>query len=364
MAQKQIHILYTVLDWGLGHATRSIPIIQYLIDKNVKVTLVGEGDSLYLLRQNFPDCNYNTVQGLQVNYPSKGSLVLKMIYSIPKNLLAIYNEHQQIKKLVNNIKPDAIISDNRFGAWSNDLPCIFITHQIKIQAPKKIKFIESLIFKMNKFFIKRFSKVWIPDFEDETNLTGELSHDKNLLNKINFQFIGPVSRFIPSNVSTRKEGYELLIILSGPEPQRSIFEKLCIEQSIKLDLKTLLVRGKPQEKIKSVEKNLTIVSNLSIKELQSEIENSKAIVCRSGHSTIMDLYFLNKSALCVATPGQTEQEYLSEYLSKRNNIVSQEQSNFNLKEGLKKLSNITPFRKIDYELMQNAVDEFLNALKN
>ena len=364
MEKKQVHILYTVLDWGLGHATRSIPIIEYLLESGVKISIAGEGDSLFLLKNNFPQINFYQVHGIRVKYTSSGSMVLKMALSVPKNLKAIYDEHQQIKKLINKIKPDAVISDNRFGAWSKIIPSLFITHQINIVAPKNLRWLEPILFRINKYFLKKYTKVWIPDFADEINLTGKLSHNPKSLLEINHEFIGPISRLTSCKNIKSNESYELLIILSGPEPQRSIFEKKCTEQSFASNLKTLLVRGKPQEDINYSQNNLKVVSSINSDELKSVITNTKYIVCRSGYSTIMDLSCTRKSALCIATPGQTEQEYLAEYLVEGGFLVSQKQSSFNLKLGLEKLSECIQMPNTNHSIMKKEVDRFLDDLKN
>ena len=363
MEKKQVHILYTVLDWGLGHATRSIPIIEYLLESGVKISIAGEGDSLFLLKNNFPHLNFYLLNGIQVKYSAKGFLVLKMALSVPKNLKVIYEEQQQIKKLINKIRPDAVISDNRFGAWSNIIPSLFITHQLNIIAPKKLQWLEPILYRFNKFFLKKYTKVWIPDFANEINLSGKLSHNPKSLQQINHEFIGPISRFTNCKNIKINESYDLLIILSGPEPQRSIFEKKCIDQSLALNLRTLLVRGKPQETLNYSDHNLKVVSHLNSDELKTLIINTAFIVCRAGYSTIMDLSSIKKSALCIATPGQTEQEYLVDYLMENKFLVSQQQSLFNLKLGIAKLSECKPMPSTNHSLMKFEVDRFLNDLK-
>ncbi len=364
MEKKQVHLLYTVLDWGLGHATRSIPIIEYLLESGVQISIAGEGDSLFLLKNNFPNATFYPLNGVQIKYSATGSLALKMALTFPKNLKSIFDEHQQIKKLIAHIQPDAIISDSRYGAWSKIIPSLFITHQINIAAPKNLQWLEPILFRINKFFLKKYTKVWIPDFADEINLSGKLSHNPQSLLEINHEFIGPISRFTNCKNSRNNESYELLIILSGPEPQRGIFEKKCIEQSLALNLRTLLVRGKPKEELQYSENNLKVVSHLNSDELKSLIINTEFIVCRAGYSTIMDLSCTMKSALCIATPGQTEQEYLVEHLVEGGFLVSQKQSAFNLKLGIAKLSECRPMPSTNHSLMKQEVKRFLDDLKN
>ena len=368
MSNKKLHILYTVLDWGLGHATRSIPIIQYLLDCDVRVTFIGEGNSLFLLKQTFPQCESYQVKGIEAKYSSQDSLVLKMALSIPKNLFAIYREHYQINQIVKRINPDAIISDSRFGAWTKKIPCVFITHQLNIKAPINFRWLEPIIYKLNKFFLTKYSKVWVPDFSGVNNLSGELSHNKKSIAELNPEFIGPLSRFSKNFDSNNKEIYELLIIISGPEPQRNIFENQCIEQAKKLDKKTLIVCGRPQDEAIREFGKIKVLGNLSLEELNSLIITTKNVVCRSGYSSIMDLFVLQKNAICIPTPGQTEQEYIAEFLSNQKFIVTQKQSEFNLQESLNFLKQCESFNvagNSSYKIQINYfLVELVSHLKN
>ena len=320
-------LLVAPLDWGLGHATRCIPIIKYLLEKKYEVIIGADGRPLQLLQKEFPSCEFVKISGYNISYPKNGSMVLKMAAQIPKIFSGIKREHDLLKKLIKEKKIDAVISDNRFGLWSKEVPCVFITHQLMIKSPFGEKFIHQL----NKKYISKYNECWVPDIPPptksspkgrglESGLSGDLSH-KFPLPK-NAKYIGILSRFF-TNAQNDKAKRRLLVILSGPEPQRTIFEKKILEQlniplnpPSKGELTALIVQGITEKnERKKISENVSIVSHLTTEELQKEILSSKIILGRPGYSTVMDLAVMNKKAIFVPTPGQTEQEYLAKYFS-------------------------------------------------
>ena len=123
----------------------------------------------------------------------------------------------------------------------------------------------------------------------------------------------------------------LLVLLSGPEPQRTSFEQLIIQQLNPLPLTSVLVRGTPGEGPETESKgNLHIFSHLLGEQLLQLMIRAKIVVCRSGYSTIMDLVTVGKKAILVPTPGQTEQEYLANYLLKKKIYFSMAQDQFDI----------------------------------
>src|ERR1043166_5258587 len=170
--QQPKRILVAPLDWGLGHATRCIPIIRYLLEKGQEVIVGADGRPLELLKREFPGQEFIVIPGYKVSYPKKGSMTLKMAASVPKILAGIKKEHEQLDKITTAEKIDAVISDNRFGLWTKKVPCIFITHQLMIKSP----FGEKLLHRLNKNHIKKYTECWIPDAEGADNLSGDLAH--------------------------------------------------------------------------------------------------------------------------------------------------------------------------------------------
>lgn len=348
-------ILISPLNWGLGHATRCIPVIRLLIKKNAQVIIAADGRPLELLKQEFPQLEFIHLKSVVVTYPDSGSMMWKMFFSIPKILYGIYQEHQQLKKISVEKKIDIVISDNRFGLWNKGIKSVFMTHQVMIKTP----FAEKVLRRINLFFINKYDECWIPDVADSNNLSGDLSHKYALPS--NAFFVGCLSRFNKINTSpTPAIMYDVMAIISGPEPQRSIFEKLVVEQLRQSKLKALVVCGKPETTQKTeIENNITKVSHLSSNEMQDAIQQSKIVIARSGYSTLMDLARLGKKAVFVPTPGQTEQEYLAERCMQKQIAYSQKQFEFDLQKALKEAEKYTEFEGFE---SNSLLEKRINAL--
>lgn len=360
---KQLHVLYSVLDWGLGHATRSIPVIRELLANNCKVSLAGEGNSLILLQKSFPDLPVFPLKGIHVTYPTSGSMTLAMIKQLPAINNAIKSEQQQFEQLVQALKPDLVFSDNRYGARSNAVYSIFMGHQLWIQAPPLLKWTEGVIFQLHKKMIKHFDECWVPDYEGENNLSGQLSHHPKVIESLQPIFIGPLSRLRLSEIK-EEVTTDILVIISGPEPQRSIFEAKCRKEAEETGLKTIIVQGQPHLNNDATFNNTRLVSHMNEDELASAICNSTYIVCRSGYSTIMDLAHLRKSALCIPTPAQTEQEYLAKYLSENELMVIQSQSDIDFDTAFLRLNHLKQFDRFDENVLKMNIERICHKLRN
>ncbi|MCW3083324.1 MAG: hypothetical protein JWP12_690 [Bacteroidetes bacterium] len=335
-------ILICPLDWGLGHATRCIPIIRLLIQKKAEIFIAADGRPLELLKQEFPQLTFIPFKGYEINYPRSGSMAFKMLLAVPGILKKIKREHLELQQIIDTHKIDIVISDNRYGCWNKNIKSIFITHQLMIKTP----FFEKTAHAKILNYIRNYNECWIPDTAGSENLSGDLSH-KYVLQK-NTYFIGNLSRFKKPDAVNDNFKYDVMAIVSGPEPQRSIFENSLLQQFNTTDLKTLLVSGLPEgKKNPEIRSNVTIVSHLNATEMQAAILNSKIIIARSGYSTIMDLAALGKKAVFVPTPGQTEQEYLAELLLQKNISYFQQQSAFDLKKALLISEKFTGFTALD-----------------
>ncbi|HOS48289.1 MAG TPA: glycosyltransferase family protein [Bacteroidia bacterium] len=360
---KQLHVLYSVLDWGLGHATRSIPVIRELLANDCKVSLAGEGNSLVLLQQSFPDLPSYPLKGIHVTYPTSGSMTLAMIKQLPAINHAIKSEQAQFEKLVRELKPDLVFSDNRYGARCDDVYSIFMGHQLWIQAPPLLKWTEGAIFQLHKKMIKNFDECWVPDYSGEINLSGQLSHHPKVIDSLHPVFIGPLSRLRLSEIK-QEVITDILVIVSGPEPQRSIFEEKCRKQAEKTGLKTLIVQGQPHLNNDYTFNNIRTVSHLNEDELAAAICNATYVVCRSGYSTLMDLAALKKNALCVPTPSQTEQEYLAMYLSEQELMVIQSQFDIDFDAAFIRLNHLKPFSLTSGAALKTNIERICHKLRN
>lgn len=355
---SQKRILISPLNWGLGHATRCIPIIRLLIQKNAEVIIAADGRPLELLKHEFPTLEYIHLKGPEINYPEGGSMIWKMFFSIPKIVYGISREHQNLKKIIAEKKIDIVISDNRFGFWNNKIKSIFMTHQLMIKTP----FAEKLVHKINLYFIEKYDECWVPDVEGSVNLSGDLTHQYPL--PPNVFFIGPLSRFDRTGSAVSPDSvYDVMAIISGPEPQRSIFEKLVIEQVQQSQLKGLIVCGKTEgQQKREIINNVKIVSHLGSEEMKEAILRSKIIISRSGYSTIMDLAMLGKKAVFIPTPGQTEQEYLAERCMQKKIAYCQHQSEFNLQKALKEVEKYKGFEELENnDLLEKKIVSILSS---
>lgn len=340
---KRPKILITPLNWGLGHATRCIPIINILLKKKIPVLLASDGRALALLKKEFPQLAAFTLPAYKVRY-DKGSMVWNIAKQLPKISQAILKEKKAIRKIVEANQIDIIISDNRYGCRSSLCKNIFISHQINIAIPNRR--LQIITNKINHHFINLFDECWIPDFSGDLSLAGKLSQSTQ-----NHYYIGPLSRF---KKKKWKKEYDLIAVLSGPEPQRSIFEAQLIRQLRALNLKCLIVQGKTEAFSRRQEtENLEIISFLTSAELNEYILKSELVLARSGYSTIMDLVALGKQAILIPTPGQTEQEYLAETLHEKGIFYTQQQDALNIEKALQQVPDFTGFttkQTIDFSL--------------
>ena len=299
MAEK---IIVAPLNWGLGHASRCVPIIHFLLANKYTPVLASDGNALTFLRKEFPLLESLELPSYNITYAK--NLKWNLFRQIPKVLKAVRKEEKIIHSFITQNKDVVgIISDNRFGVRSKKIPSVYITHQANVLSG----FTTFITSKIHKRIIKKFDECWIPDVKNN-DYSGKLSKVKGS----KFKFIGLLSRFQQENLPTKNE---ILIVLSGIESQRVSLEKKLIETFTNSSKKIMLIQGKIEEKQqKKVKGNLTIYNYLLSEDLQREINQSELIICRSGYSSIMDLAILGKKAILIPTPGQTEQEYLAKYL--------------------------------------------------
>ncbi|MBL7924711.1 MAG: hypothetical protein JNL88_10980 [Bacteroidia bacterium] len=362
MGKKAPHLLYAVLDWGMGHAARSIPVIKELLHAGARISLVGEGNSGFLLQSEFPRLPFYTIKGIQVTYPTHLPMSLSMLLQTFHISRSIQREHKAIVQLADEIRPDAIISDNRYGAYVAGLPSVIISHQLSLQAPEKLPWLKYFINKVNHHYLKNFDVHWVPDSTGPDNLTGELSHNELAVKTYHPVYIGPLSRFKDLSFSENHERYEALVILSGPEPQRSRIENLLTTQLNELKIKTLMVCGTPLKNKAEPVQHVQKVPHLQSEELAFHLRNSRYLISRSGHSTLMDLCAVKRSIICIPTPGQTEQEYLARLHAAAGKIVYIRQDHLDLREALLKLEHCRPFELPVNEGLKPVIRKFLDGL--
>jgi UDP-N-acetylglucosamine transferase subunit ALG13 len=355
-------ILVAPLDWGLGHAARCIPIIKELQNYPFRIIIAGEGAIATLLKQEFPQIEVIPLPGYRIKYSkSKRWFLLKLLIQFPGVLFSILREHRWLNKVKQELNLCAVISDNRFGLFTRSIPSVYITHQLFVKTGNQ--FADKVATSIHQNISKNYTQCWIPDYGGKKNLAGSLSHAVKL--RYPPLYMGCLSRFErnPDSEITN----ELLIILSGPEPQRAIFENLLLEQLKSYHGKAMFVRGLPGENIAppdvSINDNIIVKTHLTANELNKALESSAMIISRSGYTTIMDVVKLCKKAILVPTPGQTEQEYLAGYLSAQNIFVTMPQEKFILRDALEKANNFPyDIPQFDMELYKSVIRQFVQTL--
>ncbi|MEE2699874.1 MAG: glycosyltransferase family protein [Bacteroidota bacterium] len=329
-------ILVAPLDWGIGHATRCIPIINALQSCNFEVIIAADGRPLHLLSNEFPNIEIIRMPGYNIKYSSFLPMSWNMLLQTPKILVNIKREKRILNQIVDDYNIDGVISDNRFGLYTDKVPAIFVTHQLQIQSTYFANSIRNLNYK----YINKYSACWVVDDEKE-NLAGRLSKPKILPN--NIIYIGTQSRF---ERKEQKRKYNFLAIVSGPEPQRTVLEKGLIKALKNRPERSLLLLGRPELKKKEQLGNLTVKSHLKAKDLNDAILQSELVISRPGYSTVMDLAKLEKQAIFIPTPGQTEQEYLAKNFMKKGICFAQKQNELDLNKAIVESRNYVGFSKV------------------
>ena len=303
----------------MGHAARMIPLASKLRELNNNVIIASGEEHLSLFRNELPGLTYINFTGFKTRYSRFFPQYLSLLFKIPALLYHIIVEHHKLRRIIAEYAVDIIISDNRFGLWNRKVITVYVTHMPLIPLPKYLKFIEPLGVYLHRQIIKKYSLCFIPDLPGNLNLSGRLSHGLKLPD--NVRYIGILSRFIepeqPNDENPVKFPHNT-VILSGPEPQREILkQKLVILLKDKEPI-TVMFEGKPGNRGEIARnENIIFYSHLPAYRMKGIITSSDSIITRAGYTTLMELVSLNCTALIIPTPGQTEQEYLAEYLSEK-----------------------------------------------
>ena len=348
-------IILSPLDWGLGHASRCIPIARELIRTGFEPVLAGSGQSLELISKEFPELRTYELPSYNIRYPERSAyLKEKLILQIPSILKTVKKEYELTQGIVEKEKAAGIISDNRFGVRSNQVESVYLTHQLLVKAG----WLTGMATSGHRSLISKFDRCWICDYQGEDSLAGQLSNASEELSSVSW--IGPLSRF-NSSESIEKD-IDITVVLSGPEPSRSLFEESIRKELQSFKGRLVLVRGLiEKEKSSKVDGNKTEYNFLLSDELQTLMKRSKLIISRSGYSSVMDLNALGGKALLVPTPGQGEQEYLAQRLQSKGVCASAEQASFNM-EAIEHAMNYPGFqtkKASKNELSNSLFDAFL-----
>lgn len=313
-----MRILIAPLNWGLGHASRCVPLIRRLLADGHQVVLGGDGESLTLLRKHFPALAVLPLASLELRYGSGNRQVLAMLRALPRIIRSARRDHALLNNYLRYEQIDEVISDNRFGLWSAKTHCVYMTHQLLVALPRPWQWLEPVVARWHRRVIAHYDECWIPDESVCANggqgLAGRLSHPGQL--PANAKYIGVLSRFA-GRAFTADKTYRVVAVLSGLEPQRTLLEQDILQACENSDDTVLIVRGKIHEPPTIVKHGkVTIAPWLDDDHLASYLLGAERIICRSGYSSVMDLYALGvmQKVEWRPTPGQTEQEYLAHWL--------------------------------------------------
>jgi UDP:flavonoid glycosyltransferase YjiC (YdhE family) len=307
-------ILVAPLNWGLGHATRCIPIIRHYLSQGDEVILGGDGNSLRLLQRTFPTLRCIDLPSLELRYTTNAQqrgFYFRAVWALMRFTIA---NHYYLRQALAIEHFDLVIADNRFGCFSRDVRSVYITHQLYPILPKRLRVLQPLARAVHACIYKRYAEVWVPDYADPShNLSGALSHGGRFDRRA--KYIGPLSRFTPLKtiLHNTTQHYTHLALLSGLEPQRTIFEQELLQRFADSQERVLLVRGKVSDPHTVIQRgNITIIPSITDDDLRAVVQEVHTIIARSGYSTIMDLEALDvlHQAEFHPTPGQSEQEYL------------------------------------------------------
>lgn len=356
-------ILVAPLDWGLGHATRCIPVIRCLRQAGCEVWIASSGKQEILLREEFPDVNFLYLPGYGVQYGKRG-VMLRLLSQLHVIRRHIFTEHAWLQQAIREHEFDGVISDNRYGLYSPAVPSVLITHQLALQLPRWAWLLQSGVRQMLYDHIEHFNECWVPDLEaNEKSLAGNMSHPAELPG-IPVYYIGWLSRFsIPDPLPEREDA--VLISISGPEPQREILEALVLSQMGGIKSQCWLVRGIPgNESLPQIPGNVTIYNHLPAQKMQDLMLRCRVLVTRSGYSTLMDAMALHTPLICIPTPGQTEQEYLAKRLPAMGLAASYRQKHFDLHQALENPPQISnDVWEYPNNLLEKQITGWLNRLK-
>lgn len=337
------HILISPLAWGLGHATRDIPIIKELEKHGHKVTIATSRGALELLKKECPNCKFIKFDDYPIPYSSTSYFLPKFFAYTPLMLKALAEEHKNTLKMTSNNEYDIIISDSRLGVYSKKIPSFFISHQLRFSMPDYLKPLEEASQYIYKYFLNNFERVIIPSNPSGVDcLSGKLcGSTREAVNK-KVYYAGILSSAYKVKVS---EDLDFLIIISGPEPQRTKLEEIILSKVRNLPGKKVVLLGRPGDNFeKKLDENTIVKSYAGGEEKMILMNRAKFIITRSGYTTMMDIAELDKKhGFFIPTPSQTEQEYLSEYYEKKKWFYSQSQYKLDFVKDIEKAMDYKGF---------------------
>jgi len=348
---RPLIVLVAPLNWGLGHATRCIPLIHTLQQLGCEVITASDGASRTLLVEEFPLLTHLSSPHTTIRYSRfKWLFGWAMLQLLPRFWIQLKREQRWIKKIVRKYRINAIVSDNRYGLAHPKVPGVIITHQLDIRSGYG-RMADKLARHILYRYIDRFQGVWVPDVAEEPSLAGALSHPIKAPG-IPLHYIGMLNRLATAEPSPAPGDGPVLVLLSGPEPQRTILEKIILEQAATFSEQLIVVRGLPtaaknKDAVETPQhiasdslallygvSRVKLFDHLSAPDLQTLLPTVSYIICRSGYTTLMEMIPLQKKLLLIPTPGQPEQTYLAAHADRLQYAPQFSQRGFSIVEAM------------------------------
>lgn len=357
---KALNILISPLDWGLGHASRMIPLLRQLEAQGHHLMIGVSELTRPFIKEHIPNAHYYAAPSYGIKYSKWGSF-LSFVALGPRIFKAKQEEYEWVEKFVKSHKVDMIISDSRFGFRYTSIKSIILSHQLNLQFPKYLKWPGKWAQKVNEKWLSAFDEIWVPDSEDHY-LSGDLSENPGM----KYKLLGIQSRFEKGEESSPEKEDYVLCILSGPEPQRSIFERMIRQQSPQIKQHVVIIGGKPHEPGRPYNcANTTYFNHLDSKKLATYIRHADLVISRSGYSSLMDYQQLAcKKLFLIPSPGQTEQIYLAHRMKQMNICDFAFQAHFNLNEVILGTKDFLGFSKKEnsHSLLQKTLNNAIESI--
>lgn len=334
-------VLVAPLDWGLGHATRCVPVIKEFLRVGAEVHVGVCGNIAPFYKDAFPGLKQHRIPSYRIMYPKHGyQMPAWVLTELPRILKVVAVEHAIAESLVERENFDVVFSDNRFGFYSEHAKSIYMTHQLRIAFPGVTRVLESVGLKFHQKQMANFNEVWVPDVPGYPGLGGRLSH-LNAKNETGtffkdrkLRYVGPLSRF-ENMVESSQKKFKFLGVVSGAEPTRTNLELRLRKVFREIPGEHALLLGKPGLNEIVKDGNITVYPHLSTEPFAELVKSSECFVSRPGYSTVMDQAALGANCLFVPTPGQTEQVYLGKLLKNAKYARSLEESRLTAENLLK-----------------------------
>lgn len=339
-----MHVVYGVGSWGLGHATRSVPLIRGLLDAGCRVTVVSSGRALAVLRDELrtsrgepkgvrgePASPCTFLDWPDVPQPlgrTAAAFYLKAAVAVPWFFAAIADEHRRLRALLRQQRVDRIVSDNRYGIFDASVPSYHVAHSLRFIAPARMRFIELALeyFNHRWFAPLRVRRILVPD-DESPGLSGDLAHNLVFFGPPRLVYLGIVTEVRRLEVP---EDLDAFVTLSGPEPQRTLLERIVLKQVVGLRGRVAVALGRPESRAVRQIGSATVYDYLPRRTQEEFLNRSRVVVARAGYTTIMELAVVRKRAALVPTPGQTEQVHLAAYHARQGTAHAVPQSRLNL----------------------------------